>query len=194
MKRIAASLLMGLSTVSGHAASLGSSIDPDVIPEHKITADGHYLSSHDAFELVKAEPTILFVDVREPVEVAMMGHPKQVDAIIPVMVLELNDTGAHDHNRLVDNPDFLADMEKTLKLSLKSRHDLIILTCGSGRRSAIAAEILSEAGYTNVWHITDGYAGDHKAGFNEDNAWKAAGLPWSSELVQDTEWRLRLPE
>ena len=74
----------------------------------------------------------------------------------------------------------------------KSNDDLIIVTCGSGMRSAAAAQRLIDAGYTNVWHISDGYDGDELPGINTQNAWRLAGLPWTNAPVFGDEWRLIL--
>ena len=42
----------------------------------------------------------------------------------------------------------------------------IVLHCASGGRSALAADLLRDMGYTNVAHLDGGF-----------NAWKAAGKP-----------------
>jgi len=65
-------------------------------------------------------------------------------------------------------------MQNVLTVENKTKNDMIILTCGSGMRSAKAADSLTRAGYKNVWHIPDGYAGDDKVGINSQNAWKLA--------------------
>jgi len=89
---------------------------------------------------------------------------------------------------LVPNGKFLDQRSEVLSEAGKSKHDLIILTCGSGYRSAEAARKLSSAGYTNVWHIPNGYVGDDKIGMNVQNAWLNAGLPWSYSLIDETPW------
>ncbi len=45
------------------------------------------------------------------------------------------------------------------------KNAMIVLYCRSGRMSAIAAEDLVDAGYTNVWDLAGGF-----------NAWKDAGF------------------
>jgi rhodanese-related sulfurtransferase len=46
-------------------------------------------------------------------------------------------------------------------LEFESRY---VLHCAGGHRSALAADVLQQLGYTNVAHLTEGY-----------NGWKAAG-------------------
>lgn len=176
------------------AADVASSVDPTQLPAHKVTKDARYLSSHDAYHLIWEDPAILFVDVRDAIEIAQFGHPKNVDANIPVRIQSFGTRAMPQTDALALNPDFLDSMNRLRDAFGKSRHDMIILTCGSGRRSAEAARILGEHGYTNVWHVPDGYEGDEAIGYNTDNAWKAAGLPWSVKLALNTEWSLVLSE
>lgn len=66
----------------------------------------------------------------------------------------------------------------------------MILMCRSGKRSAKAANMLADAGYTKVYSVVDGYEGD-KVKKGEDkgkrmkNGWKNAGLPWIYSLDRD---------
>jgi len=149
---------------------------------------GLYLSSVEAHDLVRDNPAILFIDVRDPLEIAKMGHPQPVDKVVPIRVQSDLYNVDMDEYTLVPNEKFLEEMELALREVGKSKFDLIILTCGSGYRSAEAVRLLSDAGYTNVWSITDGYEGDEKRGMNLENAWQNAGLPWSTSLVSETPW------
>ena len=62
--------------------------------------------------------------------------------------------------------------------------------CRSGKRSAKAADMLADAGYTKVYSVVDGYEGD-KAKDGPDkgkrtvNGWKNSGLPWTYSLDKD---------
>lgn len=47
----------------------------------------------------------------------------------------------------------------------------LILYCGGGFRSALAADMLQRMGYTNVWSMAGGWA-----------AWKEAGAPIEMEM------------
>ena len=192
MKLVLAAITVFAIPGVGCADTLTPRIESSELPAFKRTPEERYFSSRDVFRLVWAEPSILFIDVRDPVEVALSGHPEKIDAVVPVQILGLDETGDPRDAELVDNPAFRNKMTKVLLANNKSRHDLIIVTCGSGRRSAMATRILSENGYTNVWHVPDGYDGDDVVGYNRRNAWKDAGLPWSMDLVEATEWALKM--
>lgn len=150
------------------------------VPTSKHFTLHNYVSSEEASQLLQEDPDILFIDVRDTLEVAMFGHPEPIDAIVPVRLqTDVFDEALQEYV-LADNPEFLAQMDTFVSEQGKGRDSLIIITCGSGYRSAMAAEILATAGYTNVWHIPDGYVGDHKPGLNTQNAWQLAGLAWSN--------------
>ena len=89
-------------------------------------------------------------------------------------------------------PDFVS------RVSEVAKPDSTILTmCRSGGRSAIAANLLAQAGFTNVYNIVDGMEGDAVQdpdslfrGQRLVNGWKNSGLPWTYDLAPD---RLSLP-
>jgi|GEM_PF-6334143 len=141
------------------------------------------LTSLQAHVLLTAEPEILFIDVRDPVEVSLYGRPVPIDAVVPIRVQGNEFDSDLLEWKLVDNPRFLEMIEVVLENNNLTRNDRIVITCGSGRRAEIAAHALMAAGYTQVQYIPDGYPGDEKEGFNTDNAWKIAGLPWSYDPV-----------
>ena len=169
-----------------------STVNASVVPEIKSTPLKLYLTSQDAFKLLKKKPDILFIDVRDPVEISQTGRPEPVDAIVPVKVQTNKFDQKLNEYALEENPWFLESMEEMLRRFGKTKHDTLIVTCGSGIRSALAVRRLSKAGYTNVWHIADGYEGDERPGRNLKNAWKLAGLPWSNSSVPGSEWIMLL--
>ena len=177
-----------------HGYSFGNNIHTEYndtnIPTVKQTPLSKYLSVHQAHKLLSKQSDIVFIDVRDAVEIGRTGHPDMIDAIVPIYTqTEHFDTGLGEFI-LADNPSFLSEMQSVLKRHMKTRNDMIIITCGSGMRSAVATRALAAQGYTNVWHITDGYEGDDKPGLNTYNAWQLAGLPWSYDLVHGAQWRL----
>ncbi|WP_299043324.1 rhodanese-like domain-containing protein [uncultured Tateyamaria sp.] len=194
MKRARLFLLFAtyvLSAASITAEPLTTPIDPTQLPQVKRTPQQKYLTSIDAYRLLERDPDILFVDVRDPVEVMIYGHPRFIDAIVPVRAQSTEFDDDLKQWVLKDNPNFVMYMDQALDHYGKTRDDMIIVTCGSGWRSAEAARQLHEAGFTDVWHIPDGYEGEDRKGFNIHNAWQLAGLPWSYDRVHGSQ-RLRI--
>lgn len=175
--------LLQLHCVAAFADGVQSSIDPSHLPAAKLTPQMKYITSQEAYEILSADPGILFIDVRDPVEFTLSGHPSPIDAIVPIRAQGTVFDEELKEWALEDNPNFLKHMKEALNRFGKTKHDMIIVTCGSGRRSAMAARTLFAAGYTDVWHIPDGYPGAEKRGLNSANAWKREGLPWSYDPV-----------
>ena len=190
---IFACVLLSVSSAS-LANPVPSSVDPASLPAFKQTGQGKYLSSADAFAVLTDDPDILFVDVRDPVEVSMTGRPMPVDAVVPVRVQQIGPGTLPDPSRLSLNPDFVPMLRALVTAQGRSRDDMIIVTCGSGRRSAQASRILEHAGFSDVWHVTDGYEGDDRPGFNAQHAWRDAGLPWTDTPVSPSYWQLLLAD
>ena len=174
------------------AVEIRSSVNPATLKTSKTISTKRYLTSQDAYQLLTENPEVVFIDVRDPVEISLSGRPEFLDAVVPVKIQSVEFDSSIEQFVLKDNPDFLDQMKVVMKRERKAKDDLIIVTCGSGMRSAIAAQQLIDAGYTNVWHIPDGYDGDDRPGINTKNAWRLAGLPWTNAPVFGDEWRLIL--
>jgi rhodanese-related sulfurtransferase len=89
--------------------------------------------------------------------------------------------------QLEPNSDFTQEAEIRLKEKGLAKTDRVILICRSGDRSARAADLLANAGFTQVYSITEGFEGDSakdgpKAGQRIVNGWKNTGLPWTYKL------------
>lgn len=184
-----AAFTLSVLTTSVYAISgLVSDVDSYDLDHAKLTPLGLYMSSKGTYKAMSAAPDMLFLDVRDPLEIALSGHPSIIDAIVPVRVQSEIFNPDLKEFELVRNAEFVAQMDALIAERGVSRTDTIFVTCGSGKRSAEAVRILAKAGYTNVWHVPDGYEGDEKAGMNTQNAWYNAGLPWSYHLVAETPW------
>lgn len=177
-------LAIALSAISARAQE-----DFDV-PAHKRTRLGLYFDAvlaHAAVSENKART--LFIDVRTPEELELVGVPVLIDANVPLMsyVRPLSwRVGASSFRREV-NPDFVAAVDHRLALKRLTRSDIVILICRSGDRSARAADILAGAGYKRVFTVVDGFEGDTApsgplAGQRAINGWKVARLPWRNLL------------
>jgi len=57
-------------------------------------------------------------------------------------------------------------IERDIELVVPGKSTELILYCGGGYRSALAADVLQKMGYTNVWSMAGGW-----------KAWKDSGAP-----------------
>jgi rhodanese-related sulfurtransferase len=57
-------------------------------------------------------------------------------------------------------------IERDIEASAPDKSTELILYCGGGYRSALAADVLQEMGYTNVWSMAGGW-----------KAWQDSGAP-----------------
>lgn len=159
------------------------------IPEKKQTRLGLYLTASEAHEMLSSGDAV-FVDVRSRAEVAFLGIPKRADIHIPYMVMPMmavfnEDKSTYD---LEINPDFPTDFQEYAAQRGVTLNTPIILMCRSGSRSARAADLLADLGYTTVYSVVDGYEGDKAksgsgAGQRVVNGWRNAGLEWSYEIA-----------
>jgi rhodanese-related sulfurtransferase len=103
---------------------------------------------------------------------------------IPVSVLNQGLTAEKRRPVMELNPGFVSQVKKDYKVT-----DTILVMCRSGGRSAKAVNLLAEAGFKNVYNITDGFEGDavkdpqsHFNGKRVKNGWKNSGAPWTYKL------------
>lgn len=64
-----------------------------------------------------------------------------------------------------------------------AKTDTVLLLCRSGKRSALAAEEATKAGFTHVYNVLEGFEGDlddesHRGTLE---GWRFRGLPWVQE-------------
>jgi rhodanese-related sulfurtransferase len=60
-------------------------------------------------------------------------------------------------------------IERDIEATAPDKSSELILYCGGGYRSALAADVLQQMGYTNVWSMAGGW-----------KAWKESGAPVES--------------
>lgn len=163
------------------------------LPKKKQTPQGLYLSASEAYDFVQNNrKEVVFIDVRTRAEVDFLGMPTVADANIPYMLS--GDWGQWNEKKktfkLVPNSGFLPAVKKLLADKGLDKGSKIVVMCRSGSRSAKAANLLAQAGYKNVYSVTDGYEGDkakkgpHK-GQRVVNGWKNANLPWTYKLDKE---------
>ena len=61
-------------------------------------------------------------------------------------------------------------IERDVEATVPDKSTELILYCGGGYRSALAADVLQKMGYTNVWSMAGGW-----------KAWKESGAPIEAE-------------
>lgn len=154
------------------------------LPQSKQTALGLYLTAKEAFSKwhVDADKVVV-LDVRTPEEYIFVGHAPMARNI-PVRVLNRELTAKEKRPVMGPNPNFVSQVKKGYKFS-----DTILVMCRSGGRSAMAVNLLAEAGFKNVYNITDGFEGDsvkdpqsYFNGKRVKNGWKNSGAPWTYKL------------
>jgi rhodanese-related sulfurtransferase len=156
------------------------------IPEAKQTALGLYVTSAEAYEKWQAAPEkVTLLDVRTPEEFIFVGHPEKAWCI-PLGFQSYRWDDLKGHYDLDVNSEFVAQVQERFPPG-----ETLLLMCRSGGRSAMAVNLLAQAGYTDAWNITDGMEGDLDEGKRTKNGWKNAGVPWTYEVDPK---RLRLPE
>jgi rhodanese-related sulfurtransferase len=147
------------------------------LPRSKQTVLGKYLTAKEAHEKYSADPgSVHILDVRTIGEYVFVGHaPMAVN--IPVRFLSPGTT-VRNKPVMPPNKNFVEEVEKKYK-----KTDTILVMCRSGGRSAKAVNMLAEAGFSDVYTITDGFEGDaDKNGDRTRNGWKNSGAPWTYKL------------
>ena len=182
--------LAAAGTASGTVAGvITSDIDAGTLKTSKTTPLGLYLSPTAAHRAKVQDPEILFVDVRDPIEIMFVGHPAGLDKIIPLNVATHQVNPQNGQYQMARNPHVVAEFEALLRSKGKSKSAPLFVTCRSGSRSAAAARMLVEAGFTNVWNLTEGFEGDKDAqGVRAVNGWRNRGLPWGYQLAPGVAW------
>jgi rhodanese-related sulfurtransferase len=156
------------------------------IPEAKQTALGLYVTSAEAYEKWQAAPEkVTLLDVRTPEEFIFVGHPEKAWCI-PLGFQSYRWDDLKGHYDLDVNSEFVAQVQERFPPG-----ETLLLMCRSGGRSAMAVNLLAQAGYTDAWNITDGMEGDLDDGKRTKNGWKNAGVPWTYEIDPE---RMRLPK
>lgn len=181
-------VLIALALAGASATALA--LDAAQVPRLKQTKAGLYLSAPEAYALKqKLGDKAYFVDVRTRAEVSYVGMPTVADAGIPY-VEHPDDAQWDDKNgrfKLDVNSDFGPELARRMSAKGLGKDDTVILICRSGDRSARAANLLKELGYTRAYSVVDGFEGDlaadgPQAGQRVVNGWKNAGLPWTYKL------------
>ena len=154
------------------------------LPERKQTTLGLYVTSAEAYQMYLADSeNVKILDIRTPEEYLFIGHAAMAWNI-PAFDQSYKWDAEKQHFPMQPNPDFVKIIKETFQPD-----DILLLTCRSGDRSALAVNALAKAGYTNAYTITDGFEGgilkDAESVFNGQrmvNGWKNSGLPYTYSI------------
>lgn len=173
------------------AADLSSSVESSSVSKSRQTPFGLYLTPSDAHQATKNDPSIVLIDVRDPVEISFVGHPEPMDANIPLRTVTTTFNAKSGAYKMKRNAGFVSDVDALMKRLGLTKSDPIIVSCRSGPRSAVAARMLHAAGYKNVWNQVEGFEGsiDPKTGARSKNGWRNAGLPWKYKIADGAQWQ-----
>jgi len=157
------------------------------LPKEKQTTLGLYVTAKEAYEKWKTNPDqVKILDVRTPEEFLFVGHAPMAWNV-PAFIQVYQYDEAKKKFPMKPNEDFVSQIIKLAKTE-----DVILVTCRSGGRSAMAVNQLAAAGFKNVYNIIDGMEGDLVddpqsiyAGQHMRNGWKNSGLPWTYEVVPE---------
>ena len=125
------------------------------------------ITPQQAHDLLRQDSQIMYLDVRTEAEFSA-GHP-QSSVNIPVFFFQAQGTPS-------PNPDFLKVVEANIP-----KETTIIVGCQAGRRSQHGAEILEQAGYTNLANMMGGFGGGPDQSGAPLPGWRDAGLPVNTE-------------
>ena len=154
-------------------------VDGSRLPKPKQTTLGLYVTAMQAYDLWKAAPDkVKVIDVRTPEEFAFVGHPEMAWNI-PVAFVSYERKGGKFTYAPRMNESFVAQVRE-----IAQPGDVLLVTCRSGGRGAMAVNQLAAAGFTNAYNIVDGIEGDPvddpESVFNGKrmkNGWKNSA-PW----------------
>ena len=126
------------------------------------------IDSMESYKMVMDTPSNTFIiDVRTKAEYEFVGHPDLPNGVpnIPYKFYPSWEI----------NKNFVKTVEEHYK-----KDDTIIIMCRSGIRAKVAAKILIEAGFKNVFYMTDSFEGPKdKKGHRTVSGWKVNGLPYT---------------
>jgi len=154
------------------------------LPKEKQTTLELYVTAMEAYHKWKANPEkVMILDVRTPEEYLYIGHAEMAWNI-PLLFQTYNWDAERGYFSMKPNTEFISLIKTVFQSG-----DTILVTCRSGGRSAMAVNRLADAGFKNVYNITDGFEGDlvndPASVYNGQrmvNGWKNSGLPYTYKI------------
>jgi rhodanese-related sulfurtransferase len=156
-----------------------ATVDGSKLHKMKQTTLNLYVTAVQAYEMWKAAPDkVKVIDVRTPEEFAFVGHPEMAWNI-PLAFVSYQRKGGKFTYAPQMNTAFVAQVKEIAQPT-----DILLVTCRSGGRGAMAVNQLAAAGFTKAYNIVDGIEGDTVDdpesvfhGKRMKNGWKNS-VPW----------------
>ena len=190
MRRLATALVVFLCGFSFAAAAPAA---PPPADPKKQTSWGLYLTAAEAYEMKRAQgDRVLFVDVRDPIEIMFTGFTDVVDVNVPFLLADRTSWNPEKPVFLMArNPGFEPGIARALSARGLGKDTAVILMCRSGgTRGAPSANALAGKGYARVYVVVDGFEGGTiksgpKKNWRLKDGWTNSGLPWSYKLNKE---------
>jgi rhodanese-related sulfurtransferase len=131
------------------------------------------ISPKQAYEILGQQEAAVLIDVRSSMEYEYVGHP------LNAVHVAIKEPPVWDTEQ-----DFVKNVRLALEAQLSENKEILniplLMLCRSGKRSEMAAEMLINEGFTNVYNVLDGFEGDkdENGHRNTINGWRFQGLPW----------------
>jgi rhodanese-related sulfurtransferase len=160
-----------------------ATVDGGQLPKEKQTTLGLYVTAAQAYEMWQAAPDkVKIIDVRTPEEFAFVGHP-QMAWNVPIAFV----TYQRKDRKFTYAPKMNAAFVDQVR-EIAQAGDVLLVTCRSGGRGAMAVNQLAAAGFTKAYNIVDGIEGDTVNdpesvfhGKRMKNGWKNSA-PWVYDI------------
>jgi rhodanese-related sulfurtransferase len=178
-------VLVPAAVVAESSVKFVSAVDPATVPEKKRSALNLYLTAQEASAFLAQNEDAVLIDIRTRAEVSFVGIAAEADKNIPYMVMDEfwefdADKGTY---KMAVNSNFDREVAGFMQERGLSKESPIILMCRSGSRSARAADLLGQLGYTSVYSVVDGFEGDKDPnGVRSVNGWKNSKLAWTYKI------------
>ena len=178
-------VLVPAAVVAESSVKFISAVDPATVPEKKRSALNLYLTAQEASAFLAQNEDAVLIDIRTRAEVSFVGIAAEADKNIPYMVMD--DFWEFDADKgtykMAVNSNFDREVAGFMQELGLSKESPIILMCRSGNRSARAADLLGQLGYTSVFSVVDGFEGDKDPdGVRSVNGWKNSKLAWTYKI------------
>lgn len=186
------SILPQMVSNKAHAIEIESNVDSSTVPVIIKTPFDLYLSAKEAHTALIKNPSIVLIDVRDPVEITYIGHPESMDANIPMAVISRNFEPNLGLYQMTPNENFVVEVSQFMERSGFDKSHPVIVACREGIRAAAAAKLLHKAGYENVWNQIEGFEGsiDLESGRRSaEDGWINARLPYRYKIKPGAEWQ-----